>query len=295
MIYSTILLNAKNQSKIASSEYWGKPIPKKHIKRYLVQLEALIKKSVELKFKPITVDEYKFISRECGDGIIIFVSDLEESDEDVVNKINRAAKALRKVLSDHPKSYIKANYETIIDRFVQSQFVIALIGQMGVGKTSLLHLLMGKPPPNEYVPTIAVNTEVIEGIKFANYELVLLDFAGHERARDLWDISATDIVFLLTDSTLKNIIASKKILSEIAEEYPETPLIVFANKQDSAQSLDPSAISKVMGSTSHPMVAIDSSYRTNLLGVLVGALSEYFVLEVPNMPIEQLLRIEGEA
>jgi len=66
-----------------------------------------------------------------------------------LNKINRAAKELRKVLSKHPKSYIKANYETIIDRFVQSQFVIALIGQMGVGKTSLLHLLMGKPPPNE--------------------------------------------------------------------------------------------------------------------------------------------------
>ena len=164
---------------------------------------------------------------------------------------------------------------------------------MGVGKTSLLHLLMGKPPPDEYIPTIAVNTAVIEGIKFANYELVLFDFAGHEGARELWDISATDIVFLLTDSTLKNIIASKKILAEITKEYPETPLIVFANKQDTAQSLDPSAITKVLGSPSHPMVAIDSSYRTNLLGILVGALSEYFVLEVPNMPIEKLLSIEN--
>ena len=162
MIYSTILLNAKNRRKIASSEYWAKPIPRKYIDRYLVQLEALIEKSVRLKYKPVALDEYKFVSRDCGKGIIIFVTDLEESDEDLMNKINRAAKSLRLVLSKNKTSYVKENYESIIDRFVQSQFVIALIGRMGVGKTSLLQLLLGKPAPSEYVPTIAVNMVSVE-------------------------------------------------------------------------------------------------------------------------------------
>ncbi|MFX1607155.1 MAG: hypothetical protein ACFFDD_14780, partial [Promethearchaeota archaeon] len=126
MIYSTILLNAKNRRKIASSEYWAEPIPRKLVNQYLAQLESLTEKSERLKYKPVTIDAYKFISRDCGDGIIIFVTDLEESDEDVVNKINRAAKSLRGLISSHSKNYVKSNYEKIMDRFIQSQFVIAL-------------------------------------------------------------------------------------------------------------------------------------------------------------------------
>jgi small GTP-binding protein len=292
MIYSTVLLDAKNQRKIASSEYWTEPIPRKYINRYLVQLEALIEKSVRLKYKPIALDDYKFISRECGDGIIIFVTDLEESDQVLMNKINRAAKSLRSIMSNNPNNYIKENYEDIMTRFVQSQFVIALIGQIGVGKTSLLHLLMGKPPPEEHVPTIAVNTELIEGIKFANYELNIFDFAGKESAGDFWNLSATDMIILVSDSTLRNIITTKTIMSDIINEYPEIPIVVIANKQDTANSIDTSVISKVMGSPTHKMVAIDLAYREVILGILVSALSEHFVLDVPDMPIEELLSIE---
>ena len=294
MIYSTILLNATNQRKIASSEYWTKPIPRKAINQYLTQLEILIQKSERLKYAPITIDEYKFISRECGKGIIIFVTDHGESDEDVVNKINRAAKSLRWLLSTQSTNYVKENYEKIVFRFTQSRFVIALVGLSGVGKTSLLHLLMGTPPPEEYTPTIALNTEVIPDIKFANYELVILDFAGQESARRLWDFTATDMIFLLTDSTLKNIIASKSILSNISKAYPEIPIIVFANKQDTPNSLDPSAITKVMGSTAHAMVAIDIAYRDDLLEVLVQVLSDCFALGVPDIPAEQLLFVEDQ-
>ena len=295
MIYSSILLNAKNRRKIASSEYWAEPIPRKFINQYLAQLESLIEKSERLKYKPVTLDSYKFISRYCGDGIIIFVTDLDESDEDVVNKINRAAKSLRWLMNTHSTKYVKTNYEKIIARFVQSQFVIALVGHIGVGKTSLLHLLMGKPPPEIHVPTIAVNTEVIEDIKFANYELVIFDFAGREAAGRLWDFSSTDMIFLLTDSTLKNIIASKSIFTELLAEFPEMPIILLANKQDTPNSLDPSAISKVMGLDSHAMVAIDLAYRNDLLQILVKTLSDYFDLDVPDLSVDQLLCIEGDA
>jgi small GTP-binding protein len=293
MIYSTILLNAKNRRKIASSEYWAEPIPRKIINQYLSQLEILTEKSERSKYKPVALGDYKFYSRECGKGIIIFVTDHDESDEDAINKINRAARTLRVVLDKQPTKYVKTNYEEIISRFIQSRFVIALVGQIGVGKTSLLHLLMGKPPPETHIPTIAVNTEVIEDIKFANYELVIFDFAGREAAGKLWDFSFTDMIFLLTDSTLKNIIASKSIFTEILSEYPEMPIVLVANKQDTPNSLDPTAISKVMGSDSHAMVAIDLAYRENLLQLLVNVLLEHFDLEVPNIPAEELLCIES--
>ncbi len=295
MIYSTILLDAKTRRKIASSEYWADPIPRKTINQYLSQLETLIQKSERLKYKPVVLGDYKFVSRECGKGIVIFVTASDASDEIVISQINRAATSLRSVLDKNPTKYVKANYERIIARFVQSQFVIALVGNMGVGKTSLLNLLMGKPPPKDHVPTIAVNCEVIEDIRFANYELVIFDFAGLEAAGNLWDFSLTDMIFLITDSTLKNIVSSKSIFTEILSDFPDMPIIIFANKQDTPNSLDPTAISKVMGSTSHAMVAIDLAYRDDLLRVLVDVLSEYFDLVVPDLPVEQLLCIEDEA
>ncbi len=132
-------------------------------------------------------------------------------------------------------------------------------------------------------------------MKFANYELVIFDFAGREAAGKLWDFSFTDMVFLLTDSTLKNVIASKSIFTEILDEFPEMPIILLANKQDTPNSLDPTAISKVMGSDSYAMVAIDLAYRENLLQILVKALSDYFDVDIPDIPVEQLLCIEGEA
>jgi len=295
MIYSAILLSAKNQRKIASSEYWAGPIPRKIINQFLAQLEALMKKSERLKYKPVLIEEYKFISRECGDGILIFVADDDTSDEDTINKINRAASSLRVILENQPKKYVKDNFEQIISRFVKSQFVIALVGNLGVGKTSLLHLLMGKPPPESHMPTIAVNCEVIEDMKFANYDLVIFDFAGREAAGNLWDFSLVDMIFLVTDSTLKNIVSSKSIFSEILSEYPGMPVVVFANKQDTPNSLDPTAISKVLGSTSYAMVAIDLAYRDDLLRTLVRVLSGYFSIEVPDLPLEQLLCIEEGA
>jgi small GTP-binding protein len=294
MIYSTILLNAENRRKIASSEYWADPIPRKIINQYLSQLETLIEKSERLKYKPVTLGEHKFISRECGKGIIIFVTDDDTDDEDTISKINRAASSLRSILEKRTTKYVKENYEKIISRFVQSRFVIALVGHMGVGKTSLLHLLMGKPAPESHIPTIAVNCEVIDDMKFANYEIVIFDFAGREAAGNLWDFSLTDMIFLITDSTLKNIISSKTIFTEILDEYPEMPIILFANKQDIPNSLDPSAISKVMGLTSHAMVAIDLAYRDDLLRLLVDVLTDYFDVEVPDLPIDQLLRLESE-
>ncbi|OLS25686.1 MAG: hypothetical protein ThorAB25_22070, partial [Candidatus Thorarchaeota archaeon AB_25] len=46
---------------------------------------------------------------------------------------------------------------------------------------------------------------------------------------------------------------------------------------------------------SYAMVAIDLAYRNDLLQIIVKALSAYFDLDIPDLPVEQLLCIEGEA
>ncbi|TFH05741.1 MAG: GTP-binding protein [Candidatus Thorarchaeota archaeon] len=295
MIYNTVLMNTASRKMIATSDYWTHKVSKSQLSKYLNTLLEMIERAERLKYKPAIIDDFKFYSRECGDDtLIIFVMDLNEPDDEAISKINRAARVLKGVLEKESTKYIKSNFSRIVDPYVVARYVIALVGESGVGKTSLLSLLMGREPPEEHIPTIALNTEVIENIRFANYEIMIIDFAGQESSRNLWDFSSTDMVFLLTDSTLKNLIASKGIMSKIEKENPGLPIIIFANKQDLPNALDPSAISKIMGVDTRSMVAVDLAYRNNLLNTLVFVLCKHFNLEVPDIFPDDLLRFVPE-
>jgi len=105
---------------------------------------------------------------------------------------------------------------------------------------------------------------------------------------------ATALV-LKASETINDLGKAAEQFTEILAEYPEMPIILLANKQDTPNSLDPTAISKVMGLDSYAMVAIDLAYRNDLLQILVKALSDYFDVDIPDIPVEQILCIEGEA
>jgi signal recognition particle receptor subunit beta len=141
------------------------------------------------------------------------------------------------------------------------------------------------------VPTIALNTESVENIRFANYQLLILDFAGEDQYERIRDFTVIDMFFLLTDSTLRNIISSKKLYEQIHRDCPHIPIVVIANKQDLPDALDPSAISKVMGVEAPPMVAVDLAYRDDLLQFIVDTLTSYFDLDISGTPPVELLTI----
>jgi len=295
MIYNTVLMNTTSRKRIATSDFWIHKVSRSQLSKYLNTLLEMVERSERLKYKPAIIDDFKFYSRECGDDtLIIFVMDINELDDEVINKINRTARILRGVLQKESTSYIKKNFSRIVDPYVISKYVISLVGESGVGKTSLLCLLMGREPPMEHIPTIALNTEIIENIRFANYEIVIIDYAGQESSRNLWDFSSTDMVFLLTDSSLRNLIASKGIMSKIEKDNPGLPIIIFANKQDLPNALDPTAISKIMGIDAKSMVAVDLAFRNNLLNTLTFVLCKHFDLEVPDVFPDDLLRFVPE-
>jgi ADP-ribosylation factor-like protein 1 len=291
MIYSAVLVNSATKSEIVSSNYWSYKVSKRQLTKYLKKLLQKIKHSERLQYEPIIIDDFKFYSREVGkDLLIVFVMDLDEPDDEAKKKINGASRVLRNIIEKESKKYIRDRFWELMDPYILSRFVISLIGESGVGKTSLLCLLIGHEPPEEHQPTIALNTEVMENIRFANYEIMILDFAGQEASRKFWDFSNTDMIFLLTDSTLKNLISSKGILSKIQKDHPDLPIIIFANKQDLPNALDPSAISKIMGVDARSMVAVDLAYRNQLLDTLVCVLCEHFHLDIPDVLPDDLLR-----
>ncbi|MBN2229539.1 MAG: GTP-binding protein [Candidatus Thorarchaeota archaeon] len=297
MIHSTVLLRSTSGRTIASSQYWTIQVPKKDITEFLKVREQLLKVSTDRGDVSLTVAGNKYFGREINsDLFLIFIADIEENDRSVNEKITNAANTIREVLKLENITYIKKQYDKLISSFVHSKLKVALVGEGGVGKTTTLHLLMGKRPPTQYIPTIALAMEVIENIHFANYSLVLWDFAGQERFRKLWKLyfQGADIVFLLTDSTLRNILISKEMFQMIRRDAPHVPIIVIANKQDCPNALDPSIIERVIGAETYPLVAIDMTYRDDILKLLLNTAAKHVNIPIPDLPPEELLRFSED-
>jgi small GTP-binding protein len=293
MIHSTILIRKNSKRTIASTQYWTNKVPREDIVEFIEGLEKLENMSELDEHVSFNIGGNKFFSRECAEDIlVIFVTDIDEQDRQIHSKIDEAAKTLAEELKKQTATHIKENYEDLIAPYVHSKLKIALVGEGGVGKTTTLYLLMGKIPPKQYIPTIALNMEVVEGIGFANYSLVIWDFAGQERFRSLWKFyfKGADIVILVTDSTLRNVIVSKDLFSMIRRDAPNVPIVIVANKQDLPNAMDPSIIEKLIGAETHAMIAIDISYREKLLKVLLDIVSKYANLVVPDASPDEVLR-----
>jgi len=167
--------------------------------------------------------------------------------------------------------------ETLIDDYIMSKLKVSLVGEGGVGKTTLLRLLKGTAPPTEYVPTIALSIEQIEATRYGTYSIILWDFAGQERFRRLWTIyfRGSDIVFIITDSTLNNVIATKEILDVIRKDAPGVPVWAIANKQDLEGALSPELVERILGIPAFGMVAIDQGRKEEMMQILLDAVDRY--------------------
>ncbi len=292
MIHTTLLIRLGSKRTVASTRYWTTNVPRKDITEYLKLRKKVQDVSDGRQDIPLIIGENKYFSQMCiPDLLLIFITDVDETDRSVNERIRDAAKSLEGILEKFSIAHVKTTYEKTIAQFVHSRLKIALVGEGGVGKTTTLHLLMGRAPPKQYIPTIALGMETIENIHFANYSLVIWDFAGQERFRRLWKFyfKGADIVFLLTDSTLRNVLLSKEMYQMIKRDAPNVPVVVIANKQDKPNVLDPSIIERIIGVETHPMVAVDIAYRDDILEILLNTAANHVNVTVPDLPAEELL------
>ena len=239
---------------------------------------------------PLIIHDYKFHAKDMiQDVLLVFVTDKDEDEGSIFEKVDSAIKVLKKELTKSGVESVVENYNRLIEPSVTTRLKIALVGEGGVGKTTTLHLLLGDTPPLQYVPTIALNLETVENIRFGNYSLVLWDFAGQERFRTLWRFyfHGADVIFLVCDSTLRNVIISKDILKLIKRDAPKVPVFSLAMK--------PEVVQKILGIPTYPMVAIDKARRDEMLRILMNAAAQYVGVALPDLPTSDLLKFTDTA
>jgi small GTP-binding protein len=297
VIHNTFLVKVSTKEILASSQYWPIDVSKEKLDEYLSTREEIRVEHGGLAEIPLVIEDMKFVGADCGaDQLLIFAGDPGEDEHVLRERLFEAVNIITENIRDRGLSFTQGYYESLIEASITTRLKIALVGEGGVGKTTTLHLLLGDTPPLQYVPTIALNLETVENIRFGNYSLVLWDFAGQERFRTLWRFyfHGADVIFLICDSTLRNVIISKDILKMIKRDAPKVPVFTIANKQDKPNAMKPEVVQKILGVATYPMVAIDKSRRDEMLRILMTAAAQFIGVTLPDVAPTEILRFAEE-
>ncbi|MFX1368621.1 MAG: ADP-ribosylation factor-like protein [Promethearchaeota archaeon] len=275
MIRSVFILGQEGDM-LYSKEY-AKSESKGPLVEFLVNLSQFLR-SVNLEgkteFMNVAISRVFYAQRSAF--TFVFVADKADDSTQIEDKMTQLIETFMSELANIAIAKQPLDgFDAKVDEIAVTMVKVAILGFAGVGKTTTLHLLRGETLPLVHDPTIGVSIKRLpEEVQNAN--IVLWDLAGQSRFSILWAkmIANAQVVVIVTDSTLENVLRSKKLVSLVKEEVPEAKVIGIANKQDLPTALTPERVGQILGIATYELVAIDISYRDRLIQIIRKAILE---------------------
>ena len=275
MIRSVYVLG--EQGNMLYSKDYAKSESKADLVEFLINLTQFLR-TVDLEnkteFMNVAISRIFFAQREPF--TFMFVADKADDSTQIEEKMEQLVDSfMRDYANLAAANQPLDGFDDKVDEIAVTMVKVAILGFAGVGKTTTLHLLRGETLPLVHDPTIGVSIKKLpEEVENAN--IVLWDLAGQSRFSILWAkmIANAQVVIIVTDSTLENVLRSKKLVTLVKEEVPDAKVIGIANKQDLPTALTPERVGQILGIPTYELVAIDISYRDRLIQIIRRAILE---------------------
>jgi ADP-ribosylation factor related protein 1 len=296
MIHNVLLIEKQTGNVVVRTRFWKIDFNETDVQEFLRGHHDLRSTEGLAPDTPVFVAEKHkvFHSEVDGDMLLIFVTDGRDEDRVIQYKVREGAARISTALRGNSIGYIRDNLDDILGELIFTRFKVSFVGSGGVGKSTLLRLLFGKEPaPGGYVPTINVAVDSSETIQFGTFLVTVWDFAGQAVFQDLWAFyfSGTDVIFLITDSSFRNVMQTKSLLRTIRKEAPAVPLFIIANKQDLPESMKAEKIKRLLGAPTFQMVATDKSRREEFIRLMLDVAAKTVGVTLPELPISEMITV----
>jgi ADP-ribosylation factor related protein 1 len=296
MIHNVLLVDKEDGKIVVRTRFWKIDFLEKDIVDFLAGYRDLLSTQGLAPDTPVFVEgKHKvFHSEVDGEMILLFVTDGRDEDRAIQYRVREGASRISTALRGNSMGYIRDNLDDILGELIFTRFKISFVGSGGVGKSTLLRLLFGKEPaPGGYTPTINVAVDSSETIQFGTFLVTVWDFAGQAVFQDLWSFyfSGTDVIFLVTDSSFRNVMQTKTLLRTIKKEAPAVPLFIIANKQDLPESMKAEKIKRLLGAPTFPMIATDKSRREEFIRLMLEVAAKTVGVTLPELPISEMITV----
>ncbi|RDE15810.1 MAG: hypothetical protein C4K48_03230 [Candidatus Thorarchaeota archaeon] len=266
----------EQENMIYSKEY-TKSETRADLVEFLVNLTHFLKTmELESKTEFMNVAGSRIFYSQREPFTFIFVADKADDATQIEEKMGQLVDSFLRDYSNLAlANQSLAGFDEKVDEIAVTMVKVAILGFAGVGKTTTLHLLRGETLPLVHDPTIGVSIKKLPE-EISNANIVLWDLAGQSRFSILWAkmIANAQVVVIVTDSTLENVLRSKKLVSLVKDEVPDAKVIGIANKQDLPTALTPERVGQILGVATYELVAIDISYRDRLIQIIRRAILE---------------------
>ncbi|MHA2601679.1 MAG: Rab family GTPase [Candidatus Thorarchaeota archaeon SMTZ1-83] len=148
------------------------------------------------------------------------------------------------------------------------KIAIALIGQVGVGKTSIVRLLDrgARSRGTTYLVDAKDTVYTFWELQTSSYEPTKLEVFSSSFLRDSEPYNR--YLFVITDSTRADVNGVKYSLRFLRESFQNTRFAIIANKQDLPDRLPASRIETMTNLPTLEISAIDASQRSRLVNFI---------------------------
>ena len=275
MIRSVFVLG--EQGNMIYSKEYAKSDSKANMVEFLVNLTHFLKTiDLEDKTEYMNVNISRIFYSKKDLFTFMFVADKADDANQIEEKMGELVAAFMRDYANLALANQSLDgFGDKVDEIAVTMVKVAILGFAGVGKTTTLHLLRGETLPLVHDPTIGVSIKKLPE-EISNANIVLWDLAGQSRFSILWAkmIANAQVVIIVTDSTLENVLRSKKLVSLVKDEVPDAKVIGIANKQDLPTALTPERVGQILSIPTYELVAIDISYRDRLIQIIRRAILE---------------------
>ncbi|MFX0104629.1 MAG: ADP-ribosylation factor-like protein [Candidatus Hodarchaeota archaeon] len=158
---------------------------------------------------------------------------------------------------------------------------LTLIGYPATGKTTLAKLLAQNEIERLYFPTHGLD---LKTIKFDDYFLRIWDLGGQKSYLKTYSsdyLLGSDIVFIITDSTPRNVLNSRELINYVCHFLgKECPIIAIANKQDLVKKdgrMDYKRVEDILHIKTYGLTAINPSERIKIINIIKKELDKIAV------------------
>ena len=147
---------------------------------------------------------------------------------------------------------------------------ICFLGNSGVGKSSLVSLLQGRPVDisEKRSPTVGLEIETTQLEHLGKYSI--WDFGGQKRYQFMWQdfLKGAGLAILVTDSTEEDVSKSKEMYERMSRSIG-SKIIAIANKQDLPGALSAKDVQRKLGGIkTYGMSAIHKELRDRINQIL---------------------------
>ncbi len=295
MIHNVLLIEKDTGAIVTSTRFWKIDFGESEIVEFIHGFNDLLVTEGLSEDTPIFAGDHKVFHHMVGEDLILMlVTDGKDEERRIKEKAREGASRMETALRGQSIGYVKDNLQDILGELIFTRFKISFVGSGGVGKSTLLRLLFGREPaPGGYTPTINVAVDSSETIQFGTFLVTVWDFAGQAVFQDLWAFyfQGTDVIFLITDSSFRNVMQTKTLLRNIKKEAPAVPLFIIANKQDLPESMQSDKIKRLLGAPTFQMVATDKARREEFIRLMLEVSAKTVGVQLPDLPVSEMITV----